>query len=84
MTIVHVGKIVRRAALIGSTTFFSTCAPSSISSPPPMRAVPDGPALAGRRIGLLDPGGAVGVRPFDWPTMRTTGPDVVVFDPAEG
>lgn len=54
MTSVHVGKIVRRAALIGCTTFFSTCAPSSISSPPPMRPVPEGPALAGRRIGLLD------------------------------
>jgi hypothetical protein len=54
MTTVHVGKLVRRAALVASTALFSTCAPASISAPPPMRPVPDGPALAGRRIGVLD------------------------------
>lgn len=64
MTVVHVGKIARRAALIGCTTFFSTCAPSSISAPP-MRPVPDGPALAGRRVELLDPSHAASATAAD-------------------
>ena len=56
MNIVHVGKFVRRAALVASTAFFSACAPSSISAPPPMRPLaPEGPALAGRRIGMSNP-----------------------------
>jgi hypothetical protein len=53
MTIVHAGKYARRAALVASTALFATCAPSSISGPP-MRAAPEGPALAGRRISMVD------------------------------
>ena len=54
MTRVRVGRLARRAALVAGTAFFSTCAPASISEPPPMRPVPEGPALAGQRIGMLD------------------------------
>lgn len=50
------GKFIRRMTVLASTTLLARCAPSSISAPPPMRHVPDGPALAGRRIGLLDLG----------------------------
>ena len=71
----HVGKFVRRAALVGSATLFSTCAPSSISAPPPMRPVPEGPALAGRSVGLLDlghvaPTSVVGVAGIRYTTSR--------------
>ena len=54
MTRVRVGRLARRAALVAGTALFSICAPASISEPPPMRPVPEGPALAGRRIGMLD------------------------------
>lgn len=49
MRLEHVGKFARRAVLFAATAFFSTCAPSSISAPP-MRQVPDGPAMADREV----------------------------------
>lgn len=52
MTIVDVGKLVRRAALVASIASLSACAPSSISAPQRMRPLtPQGPALAGRHLG---------------------------------
>lgn len=53
MTIMHAGKFARRAALVASTALFATCAPTSITSPP-MRAAPEGPAMAAKRITALD------------------------------
>jgi hypothetical protein len=52
MTVMDIGEFVKRAALVGSTVLLSTCAAGSITSPPFMRPVPDGPALAGRRVGM--------------------------------
>lgn len=54
MRLEHVGKYARRAALFAATAFFSTCAPSSISAPP-MRQVPDGPAMADREVSMATP-----------------------------
>lgn len=62
MRLEHVGKFVRRAALFASTAFFATCAPSSISAPP-LRPVPDGPAMADRELGTALPSNARGASP---------------------
>ena len=56
MSIGRIGNFVMRAALVASTALFSACSPGSISAPPPMRPlVPEGPALAGRHVGLSRP-----------------------------
>ena len=70
MTVMHVRKFVKRTALVGSTVLLSTCAPGSITAPPFMRPVPDGPALAGRRVGMASSSSTLGTRRADRPVMQ--------------
>lgn len=73
----NVSKFVRGAALAAFSVLLATCAPSSITSPF-MRPVPDGPALAGRHVGVIEWRQRPPSKPADRPKIRLVQAGVAV------